>query len=283
MLKILIIFLVLVAGMMVGPILANHQGIVMFQTSGYRITMSLTTFILAQACLLLLLFIIYWLFKKIFFSKTSLGRWLRAKSPKRAIKRIEQAQLYLIEGDYKKAAKLLSKTAKATSNSTLTYLQAAQAEINTNQFDTAREHLDIAAKTCQLNERFAFKLVQLRLHIKSKQYDLAKRAVINLLEEKPRNPEVLRLADELYYTIKDYQAIIDLLPSMYKSEAFDEIQIDKFKNSAYIGRIKQLADTQGVENMLLWWKEQPKAIRNTPIYQDAIAVYQDNQLKHQKN
>ncbi|WP_392559536.1 heme biosynthesis HemY N-terminal domain-containing protein [Orbus mooreae] len=279
MLRILIIFLVLVAGMVVGPILANHQGIVMFQTSGYRITMSLTTFILAEACLLLLLFIIYWLLKKIFYSKTAFGSWLRAKSPKKALKRIEQAQLLMLEGDYNKASKLLSKSAKIASNSTLTYLQAAQAEVNANQFDKAREHLDKAATLCQENEKFAFKLVQLRLHIKSKQYELAKQAVEDLLEEKPRNPEVLRLADELYYEIKDYQSIIEILPAMYKSEAFNEMQLDQFKNVAYIGRIKQLADTKGIEQMLNWWKEQPKVIRNTPIYQDTVAVYRDNLLK----
>lgn len=283
MLRILIIFLVLVAGMVFGPILANHQGIVMFQTSGYRITMSLTTFILGQACLVLILFIVYWLLKKIFYSKTSFGSWLRSKSPKKSLKRIEQAQLFLLEGDYKKASRLLAKSAKTATNSTLTYLQAAQAEINTNQFDSAREHLDEAAKICQEKEKFAFKLVQLRLHIKTKQYDLAKYSVEKLLEEKPRNPEVLRLADELYYKIKDYQSIIDILPSMYKSEAFDEAQLEQFKNIAYVGQIRQLADTKGIEQMMKWWHEQPKLIRNNPIYQDAVTLYRDNLLKNHSN
>lgn len=283
MLRILIIFLVLVAGIVVGPMLAGHQGMVMFQTSGYRVTMSLTTFIFIELCLLLLIFIVYWLFKKIFYSKTAFGSWLRAKSPKKVRKQIEQAQLFLLEGDYKKASKLLAKSARKAENSALTYLQAAQAEINNNQFDAAREHLDIAAKTCQENEKFAFKLVQLRLHIKTKQYDLARHSVESLLDEKPRNPEVLRLADQLYYELKNYQSIIEILPSMYKSGAFNEAQLDQFKNVAYIGRIKQLVETEGVEQMMQWWKEQPKAIRNTPLYQDAITVYHNNLLQHNKN
>ncbi|RKS87225.1 HemY protein [Orbus hercynius] len=279
MLRILVIFLVLVAGMIIGPILANHQGIVLFQTSGYRIKMSLTTFILAQALLLLLLYIVYWLLKKLFYSKTSFGEWLRSKSPKKSLKRLEQAQLALLEGDYKKASKLLAKSAKGATNNTLTYLQAAQAEINQNQFNEAREHLEEAAKTCQDKERFAFKLVQLRLYIKSQQYPLANLAVEKLLEEMPRNAEVLRLADHLYYETKNYQAIIEILPTMYKSAAFDETQLDRFKNVAYIGRIKQLADNEGIDQMMKWWQAQPKIIKQNRIYQDTIEIYQDNLLK----
>lgn len=278
MLRILIIFLVLVGGMIIGPILANHQGIVLFQVSGYRITMSLTTFILIEFVLILLLCLIYWIVKHIFYSKTAFGSWLRSLSPIKSAKRIEQAQWFLLEGDYKKASKLLSKSAKNANNSALTFLQAAQAEINYNQFDAAREHLDEAAKLCKDKEIFAFKLVQLRLQIKSQQYDLARSNVEKLLEEKPRNPEVLRLADQLYYETKDFQAIIDILPAMYKSQAFDEAQLDRFKDVAYVGRIKQLADHQGIDKMIAWWKEQPKVIRKNPIYQGTVEVYHDNLL-----
>lgn len=274
MLRILVILCVLVVGIIVGPILANNQGIAFFQMSGYRVKMSMTTFFLLQLLCLLLLYIIYWLLKKIFYSKTKLGSWLRLNSPKKSARRVELAQWALLEGNYKKASKLLLKATNYT-NSTLTYLQAAQAEINQNQFIAAKEHLDEAAKTCSENEKLAFRLVMLRLQIKSGQYDVAHQTVEKLLDEKPRDPEVLRLADQLYYETKNYQAIIDLLPAMYKSEAFSETQLDLFKNVAYISRIKQLVDHEGLDKMLSWWKAQPKIIKQNKIYLDAIALYQN--------
>ncbi|WP_392561954.1 heme biosynthesis HemY N-terminal domain-containing protein [Orbus sturtevantii] len=278
MLRILIIFLVLIAGIFIGPELADHQGIVLFQFSGYRIKMSLVTFIIIELIFLLLLYIFYFVFIKIFYSKTALGGWLRSILPRKSAKQIEQAQLSLLEGDYKRAGKLLAKSAKSATNPALIYLQAAQAEIDSKQFTAAREHLDLAAKICQDKEKFAFKLVKLRLQVKSHQYDLAKITINNLLEEKPRNPEVLRLADELYYHLKDYQSIIDILPAMYKSEAFTETQLDQFKNVAYIARIKQLADNEGIAHMLKWWDAQPKIIRQNTLYHNAVKVYQDNLL-----
>ncbi|WP_392551689.1 heme biosynthesis HemY N-terminal domain-containing protein [Orbus wheelerorum] len=278
MLRILIIFLVLIAGIIVGPMLADHQGMVLFQFSGYRIKMSLLTFIFVEFFFLLLLYIFYFVFIKIFYSKTALGGWLRSLSPKKSAKNIELAQLFLLEGDYKKAGRLLAKSAKSATNPALIYLQTAQAEIDSKQFNIAREHLDNAAKICKDKEKFAFKLVQLRLQIKTHQYHEAKITIEHLLEEKPRNPEVLRLADELYYHQQDYQSIINILPAMYKAEAFTETQLDQFKNTAYIGRIKQLAEHEGIGNMLKWWQSQPKAIKQNTIYQDTIKVYQDNLL-----
>jgi len=278
MLRILIICLVLIAGIIVGPILVDHQGLVLFQFSGYRIKMSLFTFVIIELIFLLSLYIFYFIFIKIFYSKTALGRWLRSLSPKKSAKNIEQAQLFLLEGDYKKAVNLLAKSAKSATNPTLIYLQTAQAEIDSKQFNAAREHLHIAAKICQDKEKFAFKLVQLRLQVKTHQYDLAKTMIENLLEQKPRNVEVLRLADELYYQLKDYQSIIDILPAMYKAEAFSETELDQFKNVAYIARIKQLADNEGIDNMLKWWKVQPKIIRQNTLYQDTVKIYQNNFL-----
>lgn len=274
MLRILIIFFVLAIGLFVGPMLAGAQGIAFFQVMGYRVKMSFITFIIIELLFLLLLYIIYWFFKKLFYSKTTLGNWLRLKLPRKTAKKIEQAQFLLLEGDYKKAGKLLAKSAKAASNSTLTYLQAAQAQINNNKFIEARKSLDEAAKSCTNKEKFAFKLVQLRLQIKNNEYASAKNSVEALLTEKPHNPEVLRLANQLYYKTSDYQSIIDILPAMYKAEAFYETQLDQFKGSAYVGRIKQLAENEGVDSLIKWWKSQPRAIRNNVIYQKTIDTYQ---------
>lgn len=272
MLRILIVFLVLGAGLIIGPLLAGHQGLVFIQVAGYRIKMSLTVFMLTEIFFLLFIYLFFWLFYKIINSHTLIGGWLRMKSPKRTVKRIEQAQLLLLEGDYKKASKLLAKSAKMAPNSPLTYLQAAQAEINTNQFDAAREHLDKAAKTCQENEKFAFKLIQIRLQIKTRQFELAKKGLELLLEEKPRNSEVLRLAYQLYYDIKDYQSIIDIIPALYKAEAFSETELDQFKDVAYVSHIKQLAENKGLNALASWWQEQPKTIRGNTIYQKTVDV-----------
>lgn len=273
MLKILIIFLVLVAGFLLGPLLQGHQGSAVFEVANYKVSMSFNSFVILELLALFCLYIVYWFLKKIFNSKTILGEWLRSKSPKKVVKRLEMAQISLLEGDYQQASKFFMKSAKVSDNSALSYLLAAQAQIDNDELVSANQSLEQAAQNCQPNEIFAFKLVQIRLQIKNREYALARKTIEQLLNEKPRHPEVLRLADQLFYDMGDYQAVIDLMPAMYKVKAYSESQLDQFKQAAYIGRIKQLSADSDPLALIKWWKSQPKAILNNMAYQKAMANY----------
>ncbi|OCG27030.1 hypothetical protein A9G11_00480 [Gilliamella sp. wkB108] len=273
MFKILIIFLVLVGGFFLGPLLQGHQGSAVFVVANYKITMSFNSFVILLLLALLCLYVIYWIFKKIFNSKTALGNWLRLKSPRKAEKRIEQAQIFLLEGDYQQAAKLFMKSAKGANNSTLSYLLAAQTQIENDQLIPASQLLEQAAKSCQPREKLAFQLIQIRLQIKNREYETARTTIEQLLNEKPRNPEIIRLADQIYYEMGDYQAVIDLMPVMYKAKTYSESQLDQFKQAAYISRIKQLSSDSDPLALIKWWKSQPKAILNNISYQKSMANY----------
>ncbi len=263
----------LVGGFFFGPLLQGHQGSAVFEFAKYRVSMSFNSFMILELIGLLCLYLIYCFFNKIFNSKTVLGNWLRLKSPKKSIKRVEQAQILLLEGDYQQAAKLFIKSAKGAKNTTLSYLLAAQAQIANNELIPANQSLEQAARSCQPNELFAFQLVQIRLQLKNREYTAARMTLDQLLKEKPRNAEVLKLADQLYYEMDDYQAIIDLLPAMYKVKVYSESQLDQFKQVAYIGRMKQLSTNSNVQNLVKWWHSQPKAILNNIIYQKTMANY----------
>lgn len=273
MLKILIIFLVLVAGFLLGPLLQGHQGSAVFEVANYKVSMSFNSFVILELLALFCLYIVYWFLKKIFNSKTILGEWLRSKSPKKVVKRLEMAQISLLEGDYQQASKFFMKSAKVSNNSALSYLLAAQAQIDNDELVSANQSLEQAAQNCQPNEIFAFKLVQIRLQIKNREYASARTTIEQLLNEKPRHPEVLRLADQLFYDMGDYQAVIDLMPAMYKVKAYSESQLDQFKQAAYIGLIKQLSADSDPLALIKWWKSQPKAILNNMAYQKAMANY----------
>ncbi|WP_430875860.1 heme biosynthesis HemY N-terminal domain-containing protein [Gilliamella sp. G0441] len=273
MIKVLVIFLVLIAGFFLGPLIQSNQGSAVFVVANYKISMSFNSFVIL---LLLALFIIYLfdrLFKKILNSKRFFGNWFKLNSSQKANKLIEQAQFMLLEGNYQQAAKLFMKSAKAASNTTLSYLLAAQAHIDNDQLIEANQMLEKAAKTCQDNEKFVFQLVQVRLQIKNREYTSAQTTIERLLNENPRNAEVLRLADQLYYEMGNYQAVIDLLPTMYKIKTYSDSQLDQFKQSAYIARIKQLSVDKDPLALIKWWKEQPKAILNNLSYQKAMANY----------
>lgn len=266
MLRILIIFLVLIAGIIVGPLLANHQGSVLFQVAGYRISTSLTAFVIIEIIFCVLLYVFFVILRTLVTSHTLFSEWINISSRKKAIKRFEQAQGYLLAGEDDKALKLLEKSAKCKQNRVLSHLQAAQIEINHDQLKSANNHLEQIKQPCPPEYQFAFHLVQLKLQLKSQLYESAKENVEKLLDENPRNREVLRLAYLLFNECADYQALIEILPSMYKANAYTTEQLDKIKHVAYTARIKQLLTKNNAIELKSWWNEQPKAIRHNNEY-----------------
>ena len=131
----------LVGGFFLGPLLQGHQGSAVFVVANYKISMSFISFVILELLGLLCLYICYWLFEKIFNSKTMLGNWLRSKSPRKSAKRLEQAQLSLLEGDYKQASKFFMKSGKASTNTALSFLLAARSLASTKTNDRAATFL----------------------------------------------------------------------------------------------------------------------------------------------
>ena len=66
MLKILLLFALLLAGIVVGPMIAGHQGYVLIQTDNYNIETSVTGLAIIMILTMVVLFAIEWLLRRIF-------------------------------------------------------------------------------------------------------------------------------------------------------------------------------------------------------------------------
>lgn len=89
MLKVLLLFVLLIAGIVVGPMIAGHQGYVLIQTDNYNIETSVTgTIILIVA--MVVLFAIEWLLRRIFRTGAHTRGWFVGRKRRRARKRTER-------------------------------------------------------------------------------------------------------------------------------------------------------------------------------------------------
>ncbi|VTO30267.1 HemY-like protein [Klebsiella pneumoniae] len=61
MLKILLLFALLIAGIVLGPMIAGHQGYVLIQTDNYNIETSVTGLVIILILAMVVLFAIEWL------------------------------------------------------------------------------------------------------------------------------------------------------------------------------------------------------------------------------
>lgn len=66
MLKVLLLFVLLIAGIVVGPRIAGHQGYVLIQTDNYNIETSVTGLAIILILAMVVLFAIEWLLRRIF-------------------------------------------------------------------------------------------------------------------------------------------------------------------------------------------------------------------------
>ena len=127
MLKVLLLFVLLIAGIVVGPMIAGHQGYVLIQTDNYNIETSVTGLVIILIVAMVVLFAIEWLLRRIFRTGAHTRGWFVGRKRRRARKQTEQALLKLAEGDYQQVEKLMSKNADHAEQPVVNYLLAAEA------------------------------------------------------------------------------------------------------------------------------------------------------------
>lgn len=66
MLKVLLLFILLIAGIVLGPMLAGHQGYVLIQTDNYNIETSVTGLAIVLILGVVVLLAVEWILRRIF-------------------------------------------------------------------------------------------------------------------------------------------------------------------------------------------------------------------------
>src|SRR5699024_9508544 len=129
-----------------------------------------------------------------------------------------------------------------------------------------------ADELCDDKDRFTFDIVRTRIQIENKEASAAEASVERLLSQKPRHPEVLRLAEKAYLLSGNYQALIDLLPTLYKVQTHSDVELDELKQVAYQRQIRKLSE-HGRHALRTYWEKQPRAIRHNLHLQADVAKY----------
>ncbi|MDU1434329.1 MAG: protoheme IX biogenesis protein HemY [Citrobacter freundii] len=197
MLKVLLLFVLLIAGIVVGPMIAGHQGYVLIQTDNYNIETSVTGLVIILIVAMVVLFAIEWLLRRIFRTGAHTRGWFVGRKRRRARKQTEQALLKLAEGDYQQVEKLMSKNADHAEQPVVNYLLAAEAAQQRGDEARANQHLERAAELAG-NDTIPVEIARVRLQLARNENHAARHSIDKLLEVTPRHPEVLRLAEQAY-------------------------------------------------------------------------------------
>jgi HemY protein len=272
MIKVLLLFVLLIAGIVLGPMLAGHQGYVLIQTDNYNVETSVTGLVIILILTLVVLFAIEWVLRRIFRTGARTRGWFVGRKSSRAHKQTKAGLLKLAEGDYQQVEKLMLKNADHAEQPVVNYLLAAEAAQQRGDEIRANQHLERAAELAD-NNQLPVEITRVRLQLARNENHAARHGVDKLLETSPRHPEVLRLAEMAYVRTGAWGSLLDILPAMDKVQVGDEAHRAMLQQQAWIGLMDQAMADQGNDGLKTWWKNQSRKTRHETVLQVAMAEH----------
>ena len=272
MLRVLFLFLVLIASVVVGPMLAGHQGYVLIQTDNYNVETSVTGLVIMVILLFLVLFVIEWFLRRIFHTGARTRGWFIGRKRHRAHKQTKAALIKLAEGDYKQVEKLLTRNADHAEQPVVNYLLAAEAAQQRGDGFRTNQYLERAAEVAD-TDQLPVDITRVRIQLAQGEAHAARHGIDRLLNQAPRHPEVLRLAEQAYLQTGAYASLLEILPAMSKINLHTEDELQALQQQAYIGLMNQAMADEGSDGLKLWWKEQSRRTRHEVPLQVAMVEH----------
>lgn len=273
MIKVLLLFLVLIAGVVLGPMLAGHQGYVLIRTDNYDINTSVTGLAIIYILSVIVLFVIAAILRRIFRTGAHTRGWLLGRKRRRASKQTKAALLKLAEGDHSQVEKLMSRHADHAEQPMVNYLIAAEAAQQRGDEIRANQHLERAAELAESDDQLPVEITRVRLQLARNENHAARHGIDKLLEIAPRHPEVLRLAEQAYLRTSAWSSLLEILPAMEKTKIADTTHITALQQQAWIGLMGQAMADQGNVGLKAWWRDQSRKTRQQTALQVAMAEH----------
>ncbi len=269
MFRLLFLFILLIAGLVAGPIVAGHQGYVLIQTDAYNIETSVTGLAIILVLLVGVILALEWLLRRIFRTTARTRGWFSGRKRNRAHKQTKAALLKLAEGDFNQVEKLLTRNADHAEQPVVNYLLAAEAAQQRGDAIRSHQYLERAAEAAD-TDQLPVDIARVRIQLAEGEVFAARHGVDQLLSEAPRHPEVLRLAEQAYISSGAEGSLLDILPSMRKIHLYDDDKLLELEQKAHIGLMNQAMVENNSEGLNSWWQQQSRKVRHDVVIQIAM-------------
>jgi len=270
----LIIFSLLLA-VGIGAYIEDDAGLITVVISGWTIQTSFSFFIISMLVLFLLSHFILRLISRLWRMPRELGRWQENRHQRLSEKYLSRGLMALIEGDWNKAEVSLIKGAPHSQSSLVNYLGAARAAQQLGATERRDDYL-LKAYRDDPDAEVVIGLVQAELQIKQQQTEQALATLTRLHDQKPKQDKVKKMLLHTYADLKDWNAMLKLLPKIEHAGILTREQIQAKQLEAYGGLLKNISLDGDKEKLNNAWLNIPRKIR-TEFH--LIEVYTEEKLK----
>lgn len=270
----LLFSILFVLGIAIGLTLFAQRdpGYVQLSYADWSAESSLILFLLAAIAAFFLFYAALRLLSGAWHLPRRLGYWKRRRRNIRSHSRTNRGLIALAEGNWTKAERLLSRSARASDTPLINYLGAARAAQKQGQEKRRDQYLSQAYQSMPEAE-LAVGLTQVEVQLSQGQAELALASLRHLRSIAPNHSYVLYLLKKLYEKLESWDDLYQLLPELRRHHVLNADEIDALEKR--IHRVRLSAAGDSIEHLQQVWEQMPKSLRHQP---DLILDY-TSQLK----
>lgn len=263
--------LALIAAAALVAAIEYDPGYVLLSYGYYTIESTLAVAIAALLLIILALYFLIRLVSRVVYQSSAFGSWFSGFSGRRSERQAIKGMLYYSEGNWPRAAKILSSSAQHSENPLVSFLFAARAHNKIGAASTAQTLLKQAEQTTE-DSSLAVGLTQAELHLENKNYELALAMLKRLRSKAPKNALAIKLLKQTFIGLNDWGGIIDLLPDLRKYKVLDKDEFASLELMAAKSQLREAAriKVNPIDALHAAWKKMPSGLAHN---NELIASY----------
>ena len=230
--------LALLGAVLLAGLAGRDNGLVVMSIAGWRLQTSAGFFVIA-----LLLG-----FGLLYFSIRAVARCLRLprdlregrlrRRQQRAEKYLTEGLIHMTEGRWRPAERDFYRAARVSRAPYVNYLYAARAAQEAGAVARRDDYLRLAFKN-RPEAGMAIGLTQARLQLSQRQTEQALATLKDLQRQQPGQPQVRQLLLQTYTDLKDWRAVLALLPAIGKTGLYSPEQMQARQLEAHAALLKE--------------------------------------------
>ncbi len=236
--------LALAAGMFAGLVMRQDPGYVLFSWGQTTVEMSLWVALVLLFVLLVGFHLFLRFLSGVRHPLRALNLFSSASRDKRALKSTVRGLLLLAEGQWRKAERLLDKSADRSGTPLINYLAAARAAHNQGRNEQTDQLLQKALESTPSAET-AVSISQAEIQYERGQYEQCLASLLRLQKKNPRHRWVLKTLLKVYRRLEDWDNLKQLYPQLLKNKVITDEEGQKLLVSLHISLFKS---TEGKDN-----------------------------------
>jgi len=249
----LIVIVVLIVSAVGAHFLLSDPGSVVINFRGYLVEMTVPVLIALAVALVFAV----WLIRRLIVAPRRLGEAAGRYRAARAGEKLTKGMIAVAEGNLARGEKLLGRAASTSDTPLFNYLQAARAAHLQGKDERRDEWLRMAfQKTPEAAN--AVLLTQAEFQLDRGQFEQALATLRRLEEDSKDHVQALALMGRVYYKLKDWESLGELLPRLGKNTQIRPEVLEKWTLRVHRETLDRAADAEVLDNT---WKSVPRRLK----------------------